>query len=156
MPMFVETLILHCVSDIESDVMTKFNTTANAIFNWTLKSCFHSEDQHQTLWFRAAYMENNLLCIIHCVSVLCVRLKTANNNVKNSLEFIISCVLHIKTQILFHLKMQTLFVRLDISNVKGKENSKTYIPAFDRHKTRKVSCLCRKTIDLMYCRSIDR
>jgi len=41
-------------------------------------------------------MENNLLCIIHCVSVLCVRLKTANVYVKNLLEFKSSCVMHIK------------------------------------------------------------
>jgi len=66
------------VSDIDSDVMTKWNMTANPIFNWALKSCFHCKISTSDMVSSRYTIENNLLCIIR------VR-KTANINVKNSL-----------------------------------------------------------------------
>jgi len=60
-------------------LMTKWNMTANAIFNWISNSCFDSEDLHQILWFRAALLKKIiycvLLCIIHAVNVLRVQVK---------------------------------------------------------------------------------
>jgi len=59
------------VADIESDVMTKWNMTTNAIFIelWKVASI------PKIVISCRVTMENNLLRIIHCVSVLFVRLK---------------------------------------------------------------------------------
>jgi len=54
--------------------------TAIAIFNSTLKRCFNSKIYIKYCDFVPRYYGKqfivyHLLCIIHCVSVLCVRLK---------------------------------------------------------------------------------
>jgi len=45
--------------------MTIRNSTANAIFTWTLNSCSHSEDLHQILWFRAALLYGKYFIVYH-------------------------------------------------------------------------------------------
>jgi len=48
-------------------LMTIRNLTANAIFIWTLNRCFHSEDLHQILWFRAALLWKIFYCVSYAV-----------------------------------------------------------------------------------------
>jgi len=40
---------------------------SKSIFNWILNSCFHSEDLHQILWFRAALRWETINCVSYTV-----------------------------------------------------------------------------------------